>query len=209
MKAKWIVLLVLIIALKQSIVAQSRLLFGITGGVNQNLIHATYWGPNSESKLIWDYTAGVSLEQRLTSSLTVTYNLLYSHQGGAELITSKLPGYGSSKMITKFSYLTLPVMVRYHVGGGRFFLSGGPQIGYLLKAKWYAAGFEGSAENWDLADRHRLDVGLTGGLGYRIGKHVVIESRYYYGLPHFNETDPQINYKEYNRTWASNLAYYF
>lgn len=208
MRAKLIGLLVFVIALRQPIVAQSRLRFGIMGGINENLIHATYWGPNSEAKPIWDYTAGVSLEHRLTSSLTLTYNLLYSRQGGAELITSKI-GYGSTKMITKFSYLTLPVMVRYNVGGGRFFISGGPQIGYFLKAKWYAAGLEGSAENWDLAYMRRLDAGLTGGLGYRIGRHVVLESRYYYGLNHFNETDPQTNYKEYNRTWTSNLVYYF
>jgi hypothetical protein len=208
MKAKLFILLMILTAVKQPLVAQPRLRFGITGGINQNLIHATYWGPNSEPKPIWDYTAGISLEHRLTPSLTLTYNLLYSRQGGAELITSKI-GYGSSKMITKFSYLTLPVMVRYNVGGGRFFISGGTQIGYFLKAKWYAAGFERSAENWDLAYMRRLDAGLTGGLGYRMGKHVVIESRYYYGLNPFNKTDPQLNYKEYNRTWTSNLAYYF
>ncbi|AUD04111.1 porin family protein [Spirosoma pollinicola] len=208
MKGKLIVLLLILTAFKQPIVAQPRLRFGLLGGLNGNLIHATYLGPNSESKPRWDYTTGVSVDHWLTSSLTLGYNLLYSRQGGAELITSKI-GYGSTKMMTEFSYLTLPVMVRYHLGGGRFFISGGPQIGYLLKAKWYAAGFESSAQSWDLAYMRRFDVGLTGGLGYRLGRHVVLESRYYYGLNPFNETDPQTNYKEYNRTWASNLVYYF
>lgn len=208
MKGKLIVLLLILTAFKQPIVAQPRLRFGLLGGLNGNLIHATYLGPNSESKPRWDYTTGVSVDHRLTSSLTLSYNVLYSRQGGAELITSKI-GYGSTKMMTEFSYLTLPVMVRYNLGGGRFFISGGPQIGYLLKAKWYAAGFEGSAQSWDLAYMRRFDVGLTGGLGYRLGRHVVLESRYYYGLNPFNETDPQTNYKEYNRTWASNLVYYF
>ncbi len=209
MKGKLIVLLLILTAFKQPVLAQSALRFGLSGGLNGNLIHTNHLGPNSESKGLWDYTGGISLEHRLTSSLTLSYNLLYSRQGGVELITSKLPGYGSTKMITEFCYLTLPVMVRYNLGGGRFFMSGGPQFGYLLKAKWYAAGFEGSAQSWDLAYMRRFDVGLTSGLGYRLGKHVVLESRYYYGLNPFNESDPQTNYKEYNRTWASNLVYYF
>jgi hypothetical protein len=175
------------------------------------MIHATYLGPNSESKPLWDYTGGVSLEHRLTSTLTVSYELLYSRQGGVELITSKI-GYGSSKMVTKFSYLTLPVMVRYNIGGGRVFISGGPQIGYFLKAKWYSGDFEGSAESWDLSTMHRLDAGLTAGLGFRLGKHFVVESRYYYGLNPVNKPDPQTHTyynKLHNRTWASKLIYYF
>jgi hypothetical protein len=214
MKAKLIVLLLILTAFRQPILAQRVLRFGLSGGLNDNLIHATYLGPNSESKGLWDYAGGISLEHRLTSTFTLTYDLLYSRQGGAELITSKI-GYGSEKLISKLSYLTLPAMVRYQFGGGRVFISGGPQIGYFLKAKWYAASFgEGSSKSWDLSSFHRLDAGLTAGLGYHLGRHFVIESRYYHGLNPINKPNPQThtyheNHKIYNRTWASNLVLYF
>ncbi|AKD56787.1 porin family protein [Spirosoma radiotolerans] len=214
MKAKLIVLLLVLTGLKEPILAQSALRLGLSGGLNGNLIHANYLGPNSESKGLWDYTGGISLEHRLTPSFTVTYNLLYSRQGGIELITSKL-GLGSDQMISKLSYLTLPAMLRYQFGVRRVFISGGPQIGYFLKAEWYAARFgEGSAERWNLSSMHRFDAGLTAGIGYRLGRHFVIESRYYYGLNPINKPDNQTHtyyndYKEFNRTWASNLVYYF
>ncbi|MVM32300.1 outer membrane beta-barrel protein [Spirosoma sp. HMF4905] len=213
MKAKLIVLFLALTAFNLPGLAQTSFRIGLTAGANDDLIHFSWMPSINKSTTLWRYNAGVSFGHRLTPSLSVAYDLLYSRQGGVDIETSVL-GYGSHQTIYKVDYLSLPIMVRYHPGGRRVFMAGGPQFGYLLAAKSVDPTFSETSV-WDLQYCYRLDVGLMAGLGYRLGKHLVLSSRYYYGMKPIQKPDPSTGVysdaaqKLYNRIWSSNLTYYF
>ncbi|GAB3223718.1 hypothetical protein GCM10027423_59040 [Spirosoma arcticum] len=115
-------------------------------------------------------------------------------------------------------YLALPIMLRIRPKGERVFLEVGGQLGYLLDDKFYFK----STPNQVVPIQHTqpVDAGLTGGVGYRLGKHFVVDARYYYGmkpiLTDFAVVNPQTGGSTlyvienwYNRVYLLNLSYYF
>uniref|UniRef100_UPI00403FC232 outer membrane beta-barrel protein n=1 Tax=Spirosoma sp. SC4-14 TaxID=3128900 RepID=UPI00403FC232 len=92
------------------------------------------------------------------------------------------------------------------------------QAGYLLSANSYHSS---DKEKTFTAFQHtnKIDAGLTGGVGYRLGTHLVADLRYYYGMrplrENYTAADPQTGVptyfrveKWYNRVWLVNLTYY-
>jgi Outer membrane protein beta-barrel domain len=189
---------------------------GLIGGVNAGLIknQAGY------QSILWRYNAGITVEQRFSPAIGLIYQLIYSKQG--ETVNSRgynaYTGKTTDKQVIGFDYMALPVMLRVRPKGERAFLEAGGQIGYLIHKSFYLA----SQPNQVIPIQHTqpIDVGLTGGIGYRLGKHVVVDGRYYYGMKPLRENytapDPQTGIstyyrveKWYNRVWSLNLSYYF
>jgi hypothetical protein len=87
----------------------------------------------------------------------------------------------------KLSYFHVPVLMKYKFNN-HFFVEAGPQLGLLYKA--YDE-FTNTVQGDDLTYRneirdgyHRLDAGITTGIGYRLmgGNGMNLGVRYYYGL---------------------------
>jgi len=198
-----------------SLKAQSitRYRFGITSSVQaSNVVTPSLKGQND---LSLHFTGGVCLEQQFSPALAFSYQLLYSRLGGTSTSTSN---GAAITFITKYNYLSLPLMVRIRPKGERAFVEFGGQVGYYLNGKNYMKGKQDQAsQNQNVT---KLDAGITAGVGYRLGKHFVLDGRYYHSLrkiksdftapspttgqPTFYRTVPQ-----YHRMYSLNLSYYF
>lgn len=216
MKAK--LSMVLALCLMSTVIAYSQTKinyrFGLTSGLNAALIKNS----SGIQSFRWSYNAGLSLEQRFSPSFALAYQLLYSRQG--ETVDLKFGGTGPTvghQFIT-FDYITLPIMFRIRPKGERVFLELGGQVGSLVNN--YIRITDPFNQERRFESTHQLDVGLTGGLGYRFGKHIVVDSRYYYGLKpilaDFTSVNAQTGVatlnrvdKWYNRVYSLNLSYYF
>lgn len=116
---------------------------------------------------------GLAFEKGLSDDLSLASELVYSKQG------SSIDNVSSGEYITHFDYLALPVFVRYSPGGKNVFFQAGGKFGYLVNDKEIYT-YNNTESNLD--HLRQWDAGVLGGIGYRIGKHVVVDARYYYGL---------------------------
>lgn len=184
---------------------------GLTAGINAAQLQQA----SNRSHLLWRYNVGVAAEQRFSQVWAIASSLGYARQGSSTPVTGSA---GNDKLINAFDYISLPVLIRYNPKARRSFLEAGGQVGYLLSAK----GYFGSSKNQPTTFRYvnNLDVGLTGGVGYRLGDHLVVDARYYHGtqpiLANHSAPDPQTGIstyyqvvKWYNRVWSINLTHYF
>jgi hypothetical protein len=187
--------------------------FGLTSGLSASQIVTP--SIKDATGLLWDYTVGISVEQRFSSKFALAYELKYARQGG----NAKVSGLGGSDVnVSEFRYLLLPVMGQFRPNGERIFIEAGGQIGYFLSGRNYFASKKEQAFN--LQNMTKLDAGLIGGLGYQLSKHFVIDARYYYGMRTIREDarvpDPITGVStlirfvpQYNRVWSLNMRYYF
>lgn len=189
----------------------------LTGGVNAAQLRQELPPllKTVNSHLLWQYNAGIALEQRFSPHIALSYQLLYSKQGSSTPVSGS---GGNDKVINQFDYISLPVMLRLNRGASKFFLEVGGQGGYLLEGKGYFGSSKNQASTYHYV--HRLDFGLTGGVGYKLSNHFVVDARYYYGLnpilADHTEPNPQTGIptfyrvvKWYNRVSSLNLSYYF
>lgn len=190
---------------------------GLTGGVNAAQLRQVM--PQLQqivrSHLLWQYNAGLALEQRFSPHIALSYQLLYSKQGSSTPLTGSL---GNDRVVNQFDYISLPIMLRLNRGASKFFLEVGGQGSYLVEGKGYFASSKNQASTFHHV--HRLDFGLTGGVGYRLSNHFVMDARYYHGLnpilADYTAPAPQTGIptayqvvKWYNRVYSMNLSYYF
>ncbi len=68
--------------------------------------------------LLWDYTVGISVEQRFSPKFTLAYELKYARQGGK----GKVFGLGGNDInVSEYRYLVLPVIGQFRPKGERIF----------------------------------------------------------------------------------------
>lgn len=187
--------------------------FGLTSGIQASNVVIPHF--NNHNDLSLHYTGGISLEQQFSPALALSYQLLYSRLGGISTST----GNGASiTFITDYNYLTLPIMIRIRPKGERAFVGLGGQVGYYLNGKNYVKGKQDQAlQNQNIT---KVDAGLTAGIGYRLGQHLVVDGRYYHSLRKLYEdftapspaTGQPTFYRsvaQYHRMYSVTLSYYF
>lgn len=187
--------------------------FGLIGGINAGQINTP--SLKTTSGLLWQYGVGVTTEQRFSPRIALVYELKYARQGSR----SKTFGLvGNDVNISEYNYLTLPIFVRSQPKGGRVLVELGGQVGYFLGGQNYFASRRDQTSA--LQNVTSFDVGLIGGLGYRLSTHFVADVRYYYGLRRirkdFTAPDPVTgiltSYRvsaQHHRVWSLNLSYFF
>ncbi len=187
--------------------------FGLIGGINASQINTP--SLKTTSGLLWQYGVGVTAEQRFSPRISLVSELKYSHQGSRSKAFGLL---GDDVNVSKYNYLTLPIFVRYQPKGERVFIELGGQVGYFLGGQNYFNSRKDRA--LALQNVTPLDVGLVGGLGYRLSTHFVADVRYYHGLRRIREDftapDPVTGIPtsylispQYHRVWSLNLSYFF
>ena len=106
------------------------------------------------------FHAGVLAEVKVTDTFSVQPELLYSQKGAKNKLVSEI--------YDVFSYLDLPIMVKARLGETGFFLEGGPQFGYLLRATSTFMDY-----SYNVRDSYeKVDVGYAAGhpqKQYRLG----------------------------------------
>ena len=82
-----------------------------------------------------------------------------------------------------FSYLDLPIVVKARLGETGFFLEGGPQFGYLLRATSTFTNYSYSVRD----SYEKVDVGYVAGLGYQLASGPLLGFRFNGGLTRLNQ----------------------
>ena len=94
---------------------------------------------------------------------------------------------GLGELTGTLNYLELPLLIKFNFGEeAKFFVMGGPSIGYLLDYKIESNGVE-LEPNYDFVNR--LELGAHLGAGVGIGP-IVIDVRYMLGLSDIAKDDP-------------------
>jgi hypothetical protein len=120
---------------------------------------------------------------------------LFSQKGAS----AKLGNEGEATATLKLDYLDIPVLLRIEgpaSGSKSFHVFAGPSASLRLSAKSeveFSGDFLSSGETIDVSDEvERFDVGIVVGGGIHIGRRLVIDGRYSWGLINANsvEDDP-------------------
>ena len=146
--------------------------FGLKGGVNISQLHFDN-NTSSDSKV--GVNLGILAHIHASKTWAVQPELLYSLEGAQKV--------GNSGINYNLNYLNVPVLLQYMFDNG-FRLEGGPQIGFLLKAKRKAGdvtvdddGFKTTAFSIPL------------GVGYLTSSGVGLDARYVFGLSNINDSE--------------------
>jgi hypothetical protein len=179
----------LMLATTQVLFAQSlggvlqRFSFGVKAGGN----YSNFTGASFDTEGLAGFHGGLIVNFKLTENCSIQEDFLYSTQGAK--IKDNLFG---TKEDLKLSYLSVPIVVKYHSGIGLYFEAGAQANMLIEDAK--NTSFE------DFADK--VDAGVVGGLGYQFKagsvKGLGIGARYYQGfmdVGKFNSEDLKSDFK--------------
>jgi len=162
--------------------AQSQLNYGLKGGLNI----ANIGGSDVEdNKARIGFFLGGYLEAPLIPNITIQPELLYSAQGFGIKRTG-------DDLKVPISFLLVPVMGKYTFNSG-VFLETGPQLGFLLSAKYKVGGESENAKK----DFQKTVFSWNFGLGYaNLAPNLGANLRFNLGLSRiFQDGDAQIFYR--------------
>ncbi|NDI98151.1 PorT family protein [Flavobacterium sp. LaA7.5] len=136
--------------------------FGVKAGLNI----ADFGGDAETEGSRTGFHAGGLAEFKLTETFSIQPELLYSMQGAKGNLAGE-------EFDIKLDYLNLPIMAKYYLMEG-LSIEAGPQIGFLMSAKW---------EDEDAKDYYKgIDIALNGGVAYDLPMGLFLQARYSAGL---------------------------
>lgn len=144
--------------------ASAQLKFGVKGGVNLANNKFEMGGASADTKMKIGFAVGGFVNYAINDQMSLQPELLFLQAG------SKVEELDDAKI--ELNYIAIPVMFKYSFGAMN--LQAGPQLGYLLSAK-----FDGEDMKDDMKS---IDLGLNIGAGYQIMENLGIEARYSLGL---------------------------
>lgn len=126
---------------------------GVKGGLNiSDVVINNSYDPDVEPafQMKPGFHAGIFLSADGDEQFGFAAELIYSSKGVRAL------------NVINLHYVAIPLLLRYHFHE-KFFAEVGPEIGYLVNAN---SRYGNLNATWD----NKLDIGLDGGLQYRLGK---------------------------------------
>ncbi len=133
----------------------------------------------------------------------------YSIKGDFQIPVLKYLGINVGAQVQSH-YIDIPLVIRANVVSG-LNVYAGPQVSYLvrstLNAKLGVLGISIFNRGFGITERfNKVDLGLTGGIGYEFGNGLNIQAGYDYGLSKLDKND---NYQAYNRVVKVSVGYTF
>lgn len=188
--------------------------FGAKAGLNFS--NADITDANMDSKT--SIHLGVTAEFKISETLSIQPELLYSAQGAKESDSEQDGDFLSSAETTyKLNYILLPVMAKLYVAEG-LSLEAGPQIGFLTSAELevdstYKDLIDNSSETvsvtTDIKEAFKsIDFGLNFGLGYKLDSGLNFGVRYNLGLSNIVDEGSD-DYEIKNRVFQLSVGYTF
>lgn len=217
------ILLICSLAFSTIIFAQTKPSFGVRAGISSTSMSGE--AANNLNDLL-DFTNGNITTGKhtgffgggyvnipLTEQLSVEPALYYTQKGyelRGELNVKGLDFLGANaKARLTSSYIDLPVLLKGNFNGFQVFA--GPQLSYLAKADLRTTagilGFNLLNKTMDATEQfNRIDVGITGGVGYQFGNGLNISAAYDHGL---SKADKNKNMEAYNRSFKVGVGLSF
>lgn len=133
----------------------------------------------------------------------------YSIKGDFQINTLKFLAVNAGAQVQSH-YIDIPLVLKANVAKG-LNVYAGPQVSYLvrstLNAKLGVLGISIFNKGIGITERfNKVDLGLTGGIGYLFDNGLNIQAGYDYGLSKIDKND---NYAAYNRVIKISLGYTF
>jgi len=166
-------------AVAQDSISQSHRYFGIRLGVAISHPNFAKGSPPSDFKTIWGagLTGGFFLNVPVSENLTIQPEYIF-RQMNSEITESKTS--------LRFSYLSLPVFLKYRIVK-KLNLLAGPQFDLLIKAERKTNG-----ETTDITrDTEERSIAAVVGLEYNFWKTMALDVRYIHGFNHI-ATEPEM-----------------
>lgn len=163
---------------------KAKVAFGIKAGLNLSGFSALI---NSEGKLKPGPTFGFYRRRQVGAVVFLRTEFIYSNQGQKLNYIYPLGGPAVGRTTFNLHYFNVPLVFEI---GKKVYVQFGPQIGLFLFGKEKGT-LESVTVDRNLKDSMaRLDLGLVGGLGWDIGKHVNLGARMNLGLTNIYDPDP-------------------
>ena len=133
----------------------------------------------------------------------------YSIKGDFQIPVLKYLGINARAQVQS-QYIDIPLVLKVNVVKG-LQVYAGPQVSYLvrssLNAKLGILGISIFNKGFGITQRfNKIDIGLTGGVGYEFDNGLNIQAGYDYGLSKLDKND---NYAAYNRVVKISMGFTF
>lgn len=169
--------------------------FGLKGGVNfSNVSKEDFDGESRTS-----FHIGGVMEALYGDKIALQPEIIYSQQG----FTYQENGIERS---LKFSYINVPVMVKYYVVKG-IAIEAGPQIGFRNTAKIITTVNGEQAKQNIKRGLRGNDLSLNLGMGFKMTNGLNFNARYCYGLTNISVLQTDEKFK--NRVLQLSVGYLF
>jgi len=173
-------LFALLILLGMSASTQAQVAFGLKGGLNLSNLKVD--DPQASYDSRTGYHAGFFLRSRTDMVAFQPELLLYTQSNQIDYATSSVnPG----TVENNFTYLTIPVLIKFYVVSG-LNIHAGPQFGFLLDGEqnMNTSLFTGTK---DIKDNYKSsDVAITVGGGWDLPFGLSVDVRYNLGVKDIN-----------------------
>jgi len=185
--------------------------YGFKGGVNISNISGDV-DSSIESKT--SMNIGAYGLYKILPKLGIQAELLYSEQGYTNEPVPTPENVEKIEEILRMQYINLPVLASYNVIEN-LWLEGGIQVGYLVDAELeeetVRIGDTGQVDSETITigskDNFKdLDVGLAGGLRYKLSQNFMLQARYTQSLNDINEAEPG---DQFNSIWSFSVGFVF
>jgi opacity protein-like surface antigen len=153
---------------------------------------------------------GIPISETFTFEPGIEYSKKgYSIKGDFQIPVLKYLGINARAQVQSH-YIDMPLVIKANVYKG-FNIYAGPQVSYLarstLNAKVGVLGITLFNRGFGITNRfNKIDMGLTGGVGYAFNNGLNIQAGYDYGLSKLDKND---NYDAYNRVVKVSVGYTF
>jgi hypothetical protein len=157
---------------------------------------------------------GAAVDLPLNEMISIEPGLIYTQRGyglkGNLTINQLKIDALNARATSQMHYVDLPVLIKLKPAGG-FTVFAGPQVSYLIKNNLRAdvnvLGFSLVNTNLDITNQfNRLDVGVTGGIGYESESGIGVSAAFERG---FNRLDKNQNFSVFNQGIKVGLTYRF
>jgi opacity protein-like surface antigen len=151
------IILTLAVVLTAAFANAQDMKFGAKGGLNSFTVTNS---TGAKSKI--SFQLGGFAEFKVSEKFAVQPELMYTSQGAKD-------AFGTLAL----SYINIPVIAKYYVTED-FSIQAGPQIGFLMSAKYDGTDVKDSLKS--------MDYGLNIGAGYNLNEDMMLDLRYYLGM---------------------------
>jgi opacity protein-like surface antigen len=211
MKKPLIILLLSLIS--ATTFAQSR--FGVKVGGNMANIKFGETLPGVDLKPIFTPQAGLVYYSDLSKPLFFQTGLLFNQKGTSMKIDDPILSgfFEDNELKITYSFVELPINVGYQISVGDNFAIApfvGGFVGYAVMGKVKIGSttydlFDDDEAEELISTKDRLDYGVNAGLGFHIGKRLIINGQYSHGLANLADADPKVN----TQTISAGLTFLF
>ena len=172
---------------KQETKTKRNFTLGINAGGHYSYLGGDSGYSNFYHKNKFNYVAGINAELQLNKSWSMYANLNYrprSFTSNVTLATNNGPKTTTKEM--RFSYLELPLMVKYRIENSFFYVNGGIYFAKFLSVKDILDGKD-TGIDWS-ENQNKLDMGVVLGAGFifyeneKETTNMSLEFRYIHGL---------------------------